>query len=61
MSFAFVKQFEEAKVILLVWFKTTDWFEHQYAFVLRQSLEEFDSNPTQLATEIHTNTEIKDD
>ncbi len=63
-GFAFVKQFEdsEGKTLGLVQRRQIGFETSIVLVVLRQSLEEFDSNPTQLATEkFITNTEIKDE
>ncbi|WP_114750484.1 DUF4194 domain-containing protein [Pleomorphovibrio marinus] len=63
-GFAFVKQFEdsEGKTLGLVTRRQIGFETSIVLVVLRQSLEEFDSNPTQLATErFITNTEIKDE
>lgn len=63
-GFAFVKQFEdsEGKTLGLVTRRQIGFETSIVLVVLRQSLEEFDSNPTQLATEkFITDTEIKDE
>jgi hypothetical protein len=63
-GFAFVKQFEdsEGKTLGLVTRRQIGFETSIVLIVLRQSLEEFDSNPTQLATEkFITDTEIKDE
>lgn len=63
-GFAFVKQFEnsEGKTLGLVQRRQIGFETSIILVVLRQSLEEFDSNPTQLATEkFITDTEIKDE
>lgn len=63
-GFAFVKQFEdsEGNTLGLVQRRQIGFETSIVLVVLRQSLEEFDSNPTQLATEkFITNTEIKDE
>jgi Domain of unknown function (DUF4194) len=63
-GFAFVKQFEdsESKTLGLVQRRQIGFETSIVLIVLRQSLEEFDSNPTQLATEkFITDTEIKDE
>lgn len=63
-GFAFVKQFEdsEGKTLGLVTRRQIGFEKSIVLVVLRQSLEEFDSNPTQLATEkFITYTEIKDE
>jgi len=63
-GFAFVKQFEdsEGKTLGLVTRRQVGFETSIILVVLRQSLEEFDSNPTQLATEkFITDTEIKDE
>lgn len=63
-GFAFVKQFEdnEGKTLGLVQRRQIGFEISIVLVVLRQSLEEFDSNPTQLATEkFITDTEIKDE
>jgi len=63
-GFAFVKQFEdgEGKTLGLVTRRQIGFETSIVLMVLRQSLEEFDSNPTQLATEkFITNSEIKDE
>lgn len=63
-GFAFVKQFEdsEGKTLGLVQRRQIGFETSIVLVVLRQSLEEFDSNPTQLATEkFITDTEIKDE
>ncbi len=63
-GFAFVKQFEdsEGKTLGLVQRRQIGFETSIVLIVLRQSLEEFDSNPTQLATEkFITDTEIKDE
>lgn len=63
-GFAFVKQFEdsEGKTLGLVTRRQVGFETSIVLVVLRQSLEEFDSNPTQLATEkFITDTEIKDE
>ena len=63
-GFAFVKQFEDSEGNTLGMAQRRQiGFETSIVLVvLRQSLEDFDSNPTQLATEkFITNTEIKDE
>lgn len=63
-GFAFVKQFEdnEGKTLGLVTRRQIGFETSIVLVVLRQSLEEFDSNPTQLATEKYiTDSEIKDE
>lgn len=63
-GFAFVKQLEdnEGKTLGLVQRRQIGFETSIILVVLRQSLEEFDSNPTQLAVEkFITNTEIKDE
>lgn len=63
-GFAFVKQFEDSedKTLGLVQRRQIGFGTSIVLIVLRQSLEEFDSNPTQLATEkIITDIEIKDE
>lgn len=63
-GFAFVKQFEdsEGKTLGLVTRRQIGFETSIVLVVLRQSLEEFDSNPTQLATEkFITDNEIKDE
>ena len=63
-GFAFVKQFEdsEGKTLGLVTRRQVGFEISIVLVVLRQSLEEFDSNPTQLATEkFITDSEIKDE
>ena len=63
-GFAFVKQLEdcEGNTIGLVQRRQIGFETSIVLVVLRQSLEEFDSNPTQLATEKYiTSTEIKDE
>lgn len=63
-GFAFVKQFEdnEGKTLGLVTRRQIGFEASVVLVVLRQSLEEFDSNPTQLAAEkFITDTEIKDE
>lgn len=63
-GFAFVKQFEdnEGKTLGLVQRRQIGFETSIILVVLRQSLEEFDSNPTQLATEkFITDAEIKDE
>lgn len=63
-GFAFVKQFEdsEGNTLGLVQRRQIGFETSIVLVVLRQSLEEFDSNPTQLATEkFITNSEIKDE
>lgn len=63
-GFAFVKQFEdsEGKTLGLVTRRQIGFETSIVLVVLRQSLEEFDSNPTQLATEkFITDTEIRDE
>lgn len=63
-GFAFVKQFEdsEGKTLGLVTRRQIGFETSIVLVVLRQSLEEFDNNPTQLATEkFITDTEIKDE
>lgn len=63
-GFAFVKQFEdnEGKTLGLVQRRQIGFETSIVLVVLRQSLEDFDSNPTQLATEkFITDTEIKEE
>ncbi|WP_417369856.1 DUF4194 domain-containing protein [Gelidibacter japonicus] len=63
-GFAFVKQLEdnEGKTLGLVQRRQIGFETSIILVVLRQSLEEFDSNPTQLATEkFITDIEIKDE
>lgn len=63
-GFAFVKQFEnsEGETLGLVARRQIGFETSIVLVVLRQSLEEFDSNPTQLATEkFITDSEIKDE
>lgn len=63
-GFAFVKQIEdgEGKTLGLVTRRQIGFETSIVLMVLRQSLEEFDSNPTQLATEkFITDSEIKDE
>jgi hypothetical protein len=63
-GFAFVKQLEDSEgyTLGLVQRRQIGFETSIVLVVLRQSLEEFDSNPTQLATEkFITNTEIKDE
>jgi len=63
-GFAFVKQLEdsEGNTLGLVQRRQIGFETSIVLVVLRQSLEEFDSNPTQLATEkFITSTEIKDE
>lgn|SRR5690554_1471205 len=63
-GFAFVKQFEdsEGNTLGLVTRRQIGFEASIVLVVLRQSLEEFDSNPTQLATEkFITDTDIKDE
>lgn len=63
-GFAFVKQFEdnEGKTLGLVTRRQIGFETSIVLVVLRQSLEEFDSNPTQLATaKFITDSEIKDE
>ncbi|WP_271394110.1 DUF4194 domain-containing protein [Aequorivita sinensis] len=63
-GFAFVKQLEdnEGKTLGLVQRRQIGFETSIILVVLRQSLEEFDSNPTQLAVEkFITDTEIKDE
>jgi len=63
-GFAFVKQLEdsEGNTIGLVQRRQIGFEPSIVLVVLRQSLEEFDSNPTQVATEkFITNTEIRDE
>jgi hypothetical protein len=63
-GFAFVKQLEdnEGSTLGLVQRRQIGFETSIVLVVLRQSLEDFDSNPTQLATEkFITNTEIKDE
>jgi hypothetical protein len=63
-GFAFVKQLEdsEGNTLGLVQRRQIGFETSIVLVVLRQSLEDFDSNPTQLATEkFITNTEIKDE
>jgi hypothetical protein len=63
-GYAFVKQFEdsEGKTLGLVTRRQIGFETSIVLIVLRQSLEEFDSNPTQLTTEkFITDNEIKDE
>lgn len=63
-GFAFVKQFEdsEGNTLGIVQRRQIGFETSIVLVVLRQSLEEFDSNPTQFATEkFITNSEIKDE
>jgi hypothetical protein len=63
-GFAFVRQFEdsEGNTLGLVTRRQIGFETSIVLVVLRQSLEEFDSNPTQLATEkFITDSEIKDE
>lgn len=63
-GFAFIKQLEdsEGNTLGLVQRRQIGFETSIVLVVLRQSLEEFDSNPTQLATEkFITNTEIRDE
>jgi Domain of unknown function (DUF4194) len=63
-GFAFLKQFEnsEGNTLGIVQRRQIGFETSIVLVVLRQSLEDFDSNPTQLATEkFITNTEIKDE
>lgn len=63
-GFAFVKQFEdnEGKTLGLVQRRQIGFETSIVLVVLRQTLEEFDSNPTQLAAEkFITDAEIKDE
>lgn len=63
-GFAFVKQFEdsEGKTLGLVTRRQIGFETSIVLVVLRQSLEDFDSNPTQLASEkFITDSEIKDE
>ncbi len=63
-GFAFVKQLEdsEGNTLGLVQRRQIGFETSIVLIVLRQSLEEFDSNPTQLATEkFITNNEIRDE
>lgn len=63
-GFAFVKQFEdsEGKTLGLVTRRQIGFETSIVLVVLRQILEDFDSNPTQLASEkFITDTEIKDE
>jgi len=63
-GFAFVKQFEdsEGNTLGIVQRRQIGFETSIVLVVLRQSLEEFDSNPTQLANEkFITDTEIKDE
>lgn len=63
-GFAFVKQYEdnEGKTLGLVQRRQIGFETSIVLVVLRQSLEDFDSNPTQLATEkFITDTEIKEE
>jgi hypothetical protein len=63
-GFAFVKQFEnsEGETLGLVTRRQIGFETSIVLVVLRQSLEEFDSNPTQLATDkFVTDSEIKDE
>lgn len=63
-GFAFVKQFEDSdgNTLGLVTRRQIGFETSIVLIVLRQSLEEFDSNPTQLATEkFITDSEIKDE
>lgn len=64
VGFAFVKQLEdsEGNTLGLVQRRQIGFETSIVLVVLRQSLDDFDSNPTQLATEkFITNTEIKDE
>lgn len=63
-GFAFVRQFEnsEGETLGLVTRRQIGFEASIVLVVLRQSLEDFDSNPTQLATEkFITDTEIRDE
>lgn len=63
-GFAFVKQFEddEGNTLGLIQRRQIGFESSIVLVVLRQSLEDFDCNPTQLATEkFITNSEIKDE
>tara|TARA_R110002072_G_scaffold148380_1_gene295843 strand:+ start:51 stop:629 length:579 start_codon:yes stop_codon:yes gene_type:complete len=63
-GFAFVKQFEdsEGKTLGLITRRQIGFETSIVLLVLRQSLEDFDSNPTQLTPEkFITDTEIKDE
>ena len=63
-GFAFVKQFEDndGNTLGLIQRRQIGFETSIVLVVLRQSLEEFDSNPTQLATEkFITDSEIKDE
>lgn len=63
-GFAFVKQFEDSdgNTLGLITRRQIGFETSIVLVVLRQSLEEFDSNPTQLATEkFITDSEIKDE
>jgi len=63
-GFAFVRQFEdgEGNTLGLITRRQIGFETSIVLIVLRQSLEEFDSNPTQLATEkFITDSEIKDE
>jgi hypothetical protein len=63
-GYAFIKQFEdsEGNTLGIVQRRQIGFETSIVLVVLRQSLEEFDSNPTQLATEkFITNTEIRDE
>ncbi|MES2826761.1 MAG: DUF4194 domain-containing protein [Bacteroidota bacterium] len=63
-GFAFVKQFEDSdgNTLGLVTRRQIGFETSIVLIVLRQSLEEFDNNPTQLATEkFITDSEIKDE
>ncbi len=63
-GFAFVKQFEdsEGNTLGLIQRRQIGFETSIVLVVLRQSLEDFDNNPTQLASEkFITNTEIKDE
>jgi len=63
-GFAFIKQFEDSdgNTLGLVTRRQIGFETSIVLVVLRQSLEEFDSNPTQLATEkFITDSEIKDE
>ncbi len=63
-GFAFVKQFEdsEGNTLGLVTRRQIGFETSIVLVILRQSLEEFDSNPTQLATEkFITDSEIRDE
>ncbi len=63
-GFAFVKQFEDSdgNTLGLITRRQIGFETSIVLVVLRQSLEEFDSNPTQLASEkFITDTEIKDE